>query len=48
MGASKQEKQVRNTDYNSRRKSVLNSAISRYIKGAVPVASEDIAEEFDI
>jgi len=48
MGASKQEKQVRNTDYNSRRKSVLNSAISRYIKGAVPVASEDIAEEFDL
>jgi len=35
-------------DYNSRRKSVLNSAIKRYIKNAVPVASDDIAEEFDL
>lgn len=39
---------MRNTDYNSRRKSILNSAINRYIKNAVPVASEDIAEEFDL
>ena len=35
-------------DYNSRRKSVLNSAINRYIKDAVPVASDDIAGEFDL
>ena len=39
---------MRNVDYNSRRKSVLNSAINRYIKNAVPVASDDIAEEFDL
>ncbi|MDD5116519.1 MAG: hypothetical protein PHW98_05610 [Candidatus Omnitrophica bacterium] len=39
---------MRNTDYNSRRKSILNSAINRYIKNAVPVASEDMAEEFDL
>ncbi|MFA6358064.1 MAG: hypothetical protein WCY09_05295 [Candidatus Omnitrophota bacterium] len=39
---------MRTIDYNSRRKSVLNSAINRYIKNAVPVASEDIAEEFDL
>jgi transcriptional regulator of heat shock response len=38
----------RNVDYNSRRKSVLNSAINRYIKNALPVASDDIAEEFDL
>jgi transcriptional regulator of heat shock response len=35
-------------DYNSRRKSVLNSAINRYIKNALPVASDDIADEFDL
>ncbi len=35
-------------DYNSRRKSVLNAAISRYIKNALPVASDDIAAEFDL
>ncbi|MFA5231446.1 MAG: hypothetical protein WC416_03470 [Candidatus Omnitrophota bacterium] len=35
-------------DYSSRRKSILNSAINRYIKNAVPVASEDIADEFDL
>jgi len=39
---------VRNIDYNSRRKMILNSAISRYIRSAVPVASEDMAEEFDL
>lgn len=27
---------------------ILNSAISRYIRSAVPVASEDMAEEFDL
>ena len=39
---------MRNVDYNSRRKSILSSAINRYIKNALPVASEDIAEEFDL
>lgn len=39
---------MRNVDYNSRRKSVLNAAISRHIKNALPVASDDIAEEFDL
>jgi transcriptional regulator of heat shock response len=38
----------RSVDYNYRRKSVLNSAINRYIKNALPVASDDIAEEFDL
>jgi len=39
---------ARNIDYNSRRKSILNSAINRYIKNALPVASDDISEEFDL
>jgi transcriptional regulator of heat shock response len=39
---------LRKVDYNSRRRSVLNSAISRYIKNALPVASDEIAEEFDL
>ena len=39
---------MRTVDYNSRRKMVLNSAINRYIKKALPVASDDIAEEFDL
>lgn len=39
---------VRNTDYSSRRKSVLGAAINRYIKNALPVASDDIAREFDL
>jgi len=39
---------MRNVDYNSRRKSILSSAINRYIKNALPVASEDIAQEFDL
>jgi len=39
---------VRNTDYSSRRKSVLGAAINRYIKDALPVASDDIAREFDL
>ena len=38
----------RNIDYDSRRKSILNSAINRYIKNALPVASDDISEEFDL
>jgi len=39
---------VRNIDYSSRRKSVLGAAINRYIKNALPVASDDIAREFDL
>ena len=39
---------MRTVDYNSRRKSVLNSVINHYIKEASPVASDDIAEEFDL
>jgi len=39
---------VRSVDYNSRRKQVLNAAINRYIKSALPVASDDIAQEFDL
>ena len=39
---------VRNVDHDSRRRSVLTSAINRYIREALPVASEDIAEEFDL
>ena len=35
-------------DYNSRRKQVLNAAINRHIKNALPVASDDIAEEFEL
>ncbi len=39
---------MRNVDHNSRRKQVLNATISRYIKNAVPVASDDLADEFDL
>lgn len=39
---------TRNIDYNSRRKSILSSAINRYIKNALPVASDDISAEFDL
>jgi heat-inducible transcriptional repressor len=39
---------VRNIDFESRRRAVLAVTINRYIKDAVPVASEDIAEEFDL
>lgn len=39
---------VRNVDYESRRRLVLEAAINKYIKDAVPVASEDIAGEFDL
>ncbi|MFH1190774.1 MAG: hypothetical protein V1670_01070 [Candidatus Omnitrophota bacterium] len=38
----------RNIDYSLRRKSVLNSAINRYIKDGSPVASNDISKEFDL
>jgi len=39
---------VRTTDYESRRRAVLSAAINRYIHNAQPVASEDIAREFDL
>lgn len=39
---------VRTVDYESRRKAVLTSTINRYIQEAVPVASEDISQEFDL
>jgi transcriptional regulator of heat shock response len=39
---------VRTVDYELRRKAVLAATINRYIQQAVPVASEDIAKEFDL
>ncbi len=39
---------VRNVDYESRRRAVLNTTINKYIQEAMPVASEDIASEFDL
>ena len=39
---------MRTIDYNTRRKQVLNAAINRHIKNALPVASDDIADEFDL
>ncbi|MFH1191779.1 MAG: hypothetical protein V1670_06265 [Candidatus Omnitrophota bacterium] len=39
---------MRTVDYPSRRNLVLNAAINRYIKNALPVASDDIAQEFDL
>ncbi|MCM8796366.1 MAG: DeoR family transcriptional regulator [Candidatus Omnitrophica bacterium] len=39
---------ARNVDYTTRRKAVLAAAIDRYIKDAQPVASEDIAKEFNL
>ena len=39
---------VRKVDYNSRKKAVLHTAINRYIKNALPVASDEIAREFDL
>jgi heat-inducible transcriptional repressor len=39
---------VRNVDYESRRRAVLTATINRYIDEATPVASEDLAEEFDL
>ncbi len=39
---------VRTVDYNSRKKAVLHTAINRYIKNALPVASDEIAQEFDL
>jgi transcriptional regulator of heat shock response len=39
---------VRTVDHSSRRKAVLAATINKYIKQASPVASEDIADEFDL
>jgi len=39
---------VRTVDYGARRRLVLEAAISRYIQGAEPIASEDIASGFDL
>ncbi len=39
---------VKNVDYENRRKAVLTAAINRYIGAAMPVASEDIAGDFDL
>ncbi len=39
---------VRTVDYETRRRAVLTAAINKYIKEALPVASEDIAREFDL
>jgi transcriptional regulator of heat shock response len=37
---------VRNVDYESRRRVILTATINKYIKEAIPVASEDIAGDF--
>ncbi len=39
---------VRTVDFESRRRAVLASTINHYIKNATPVASEDIAREFNL
>ena len=39
---------VRNVDYESRRRAVLSATINRYIHKALPVASEDLASDFDL
>jgi heat-inducible transcriptional repressor len=39
---------VRNVDYETRRRAVLASTINRYIERAMPVASEDIAHDFEL
>jgi len=39
---------VRHVDYESRKKSVLGATINYYIRGAIPVASDDIASYFDL
>ena len=39
---------VRNVDYESRRRAVLAATINKYIDEAMPVASEDLAEDFDL
>ncbi|MFH0913320.1 MAG: hypothetical protein V1884_03460 [Candidatus Omnitrophota bacterium] len=39
---------VRTVDYESRRRAVLTATINKYIQNAEPVASEDIARDFDL
>ena len=39
---------VRNVDYESRRRAILAATINRYIEEANPVASEDVAADFDL
>jgi len=39
---------VRTVDQETRKKAILSAAINRYIKEAEPVASEDIAQNFDL
>lgn len=39
---------VRNVDYESRRRAILTATINKYIKEAMPIASEDIAHDFDL
>jgi len=39
---------VRTVDYESRRKAILSAAINKYIKAATPIASEDLASDFDL
>jgi transcriptional regulator of heat shock response len=39
---------VRTVDYEARRRAVLAATINRYIDTAEPIASEDIAKEFDL
>ncbi len=39
---------VRIVDYESRRRAVLTTTINKYIHDALPVASEDIAADFDL
>lgn len=39
---------VRTVDYELRRRGILSATISRYIQDALPVSSEDIADEFKL
>ncbi|MFA5363176.1 MAG: hypothetical protein WC335_08090 [Candidatus Omnitrophota bacterium] len=38
----------RNTNFESRRKSVLEATVNSYIKSGIPVASDEIAREFNL
>lgn len=39
---------VKNVDYETRRRAVLTATINQYIEEAMPVASEDIAHDFEL
>lgn len=39
---------VRNVDYESRRRAVLAATINKYISEAMPIASDDIASDFEL